>query len=120
MSRALFVIAAGLIGLVLGVGLSLAADAIAGSHLSEPVPLQIRPDVTKSPAPYAKDHQDSNRHDGSGEGGASASETPEPTGAHVTATATPSATNDGHDAGSGSDTYDPGSDSHDGSSGKDD
>jgi hypothetical protein len=115
------VILAGLIGLVLGVGLSLAADAIAGSHLSEPVPLQIRPDVTKSPAQHpthSNDHHDSNRHDGSPEGGASASETPHPTGTQATATS--SVTNDGHDSGSGSDTYESGSDPHDGSSGQDD
>ncbi len=107
----MFLVAAGLIGLLLGVGLSLAADSIAGGHLSEPIPLQIRPDATKTPVPNAtrpNDHQDSSRPDG-----APTSETPDP-GANATATA-----NDvSHDSGSG--TYDPGSDSHGGSSGQDD
>jgi hypothetical protein len=61
MRRALFVVAAGLVGLLLGVGLSLAADAIAGSHLSEPVPLRIQTDATHSPAPGATATED---HDG--------------------------------------------------------
>jgi hypothetical protein len=109
----MFLVAAGLIGLLLGVGLSLAADSIAGGHLSEPIPLQIRPDATKSPIPNAtrsNDHQDSGRPDG-----ASPSETPDPTGANATAAATDDVS---HDSGSG--TYDPGSDSHGGSSGQDD
>jgi hypothetical protein len=108
----MFLVAAGLIGLLLGVGLSLAADSIAGGHLSEPIPLQIRPDATKTPVPNAtrsNDHQDSGRSDG-----APSSETQDPTGANATAAA-----NDvSHDSGSG--TYDPGSDSHGGSSGQDD
>jgi hypothetical protein len=87
----MFVVAAGLIGLLLGVALSLAADSIAGGHLSEPIPLRIRPDATTSPVPNAtrsNDQQDSNRPDG------------------------------GHDSGSGM--HDAGSDSHGGSSGEDD
>jgi hypothetical protein len=109
----MFLVAAGLIGLLLGVGLSLAADSIAGGHLSEPIPLQIRPDATKTPVPNAtrsNDHQDSG-----GPNGAPSSETPDPTGANATA----AATNDvSHDSGSGA--YEPGSDSHGGSSGQDD
>jgi hypothetical protein len=39
--RTLLIIAMGAIGIMLGVGLSLAVDAIAGSELSDPVPLGV-------------------------------------------------------------------------------
>jgi hypothetical protein len=102
MRRALFVVAAGLIGLLLGVGLSLAADAIAGSHLSEPVPLRIQTDATSSPAPHAtgsEDHDRPNRHDDSD--GASPSETPSPrttTGSAIPTTSPTSGEDHSHDS----------------------
>jgi hypothetical protein len=92
----MFVVAAGLVGLLLGVGLSLAADAIAGSHLSEPVPLRIQTDATRSPTPNAtasEGHDSPEHRDGSDD---SASETPSPriTSASGVPTASPTSGED--------------------------
>ena len=50
MRRVLFVVAAGLVGLLLGLGLSLVADEVAGRHISQPVPIGLHPEATTSPA----------------------------------------------------------------------
>jgi hypothetical protein len=107
MRRAAFVVFAGLLGLLLGVGLSLAVDAIAGGHLSEPVPLRIQNDATTSGTPGAsapEDHQ-TTKHDG-----ASATQTPSPTSSQGTVTTTTQTPNENP----------AGSDSGEGASGKDD
>jgi hypothetical protein len=84
--RGLLVLAAGLIGLLLGVGLSLVADAIAGDEISDPIPAWIsteteratptgsprhdRPEETASPTHDANDHEDggAGSHDDGGAG----------------------------------------------------
>jgi hypothetical protein len=48
--RTLLVVAAGLIGLLLGIGVSLVADAVAGNELSDPVPLGIATENHRAPA----------------------------------------------------------------------
>jgi hypothetical protein len=88
----MFVVAAGLVGLLLGVGLSLAADAIAGSHLSEPVPLRIQTDATRSSTPHAtasETHDGPKHRDGSDD---SSSETPSATTTPASGMPTASAT----------------------------
>ncbi len=82
MKRTLFVVATGLIGILLGIGLSLAAAAVVGNDLSEPVPLGISPSVgtptatrtaehgTPSPAGTRdRQHDRNDDHGGSSSGG---------------------------------------------------
>lgn len=98
MKRPLLVLAAGLIGLLLGIGLSLVADAIAGDDLSDPVPLGIatepvrttptssprndRPEATESPGDKGNDDHEGSSGSGSGETEAEATPSPEPTESH--------------------------------------
>jgi hypothetical protein len=99
MRRAAFVVFAGVLGLLLGVGLSLAVDAIAGGHLSEPVPLRIQNDVRTSGSPGAsapEDHQTA-KHEA-----ASATETPSPMSSQGTVTPMPSQNPNEDSAGSNS------------------
>ena len=91
MKRTLLVVAAGLIGLLLGIGVSLVADAVAGNELSDPVPLGIATENLRAPASPHHDRPKetaSPAHDrndgGSGGAGGGATETqappsPEPT-----------------------------------------
>jgi hypothetical protein len=98
-------VAAGLVGVLLGVGLSLAADAIAGTDLSTPVPAGIAtvsgipghhrategPEESGSPSP-----EPSGEGQGStGAGGGSETTQPTPTETHEAS--------DGSDGGEGSD-----------------
>jgi hypothetical protein len=85
--RPLLVLAAGLIGLLLGVGLSLVADALAGNDLSEPVPLGIATDAVRTTPSPSADHdrpaatQTPDRKDDHG-GEPTETETPEPSETH--------------------------------------
>jgi hypothetical protein len=95
--RILFVVAAGLIGLLLGVGLSLVADEIAGQHISQPVPIGLHPEATTSPAsratPSKGEQGDHERSTPSVAGGSSATSSRTPS--NDTNDAGGSATDDG-------------------------
>jgi hypothetical protein len=106
--RALLVVAAGLIGILLGIGLSFAADAIAGDDLSDPVPLGVVTDVGRTPSPSETAehdrqtpsptpgrHEDADDHHGGSTGGGSGTQTPEPTETHASQTESPSSHEDG-------------------------
>jgi hypothetical protein len=93
--RSLLMIAVGLIGLLLGVGLSLVADAVAGNELSDPVPLGLATDHLRSPrrdsppatnSPKHGEEDDQASGGASGAGGSTETESPpspEPTPTHA-------------------------------------